>query len=100
MVKTRATAADVGLGGDDDPVHFAHAVGDDRVLLWANHDDFRNLHNLIMQVHGHYPGMLIVLRDNDPTRDMKPHGIVRAIRNLAAAAIPLADQFVILNHWR
>jgi hypothetical protein len=39
-------------------------------------------------------------RDNDPKRDLKAHGIVRAIANLLAAGIVLADQYVILNHWR
>jgi sugar phosphate isomerase/epimerase len=34
--------------------------------------------------------MLIVRRDNDPKRDMKPHGIVRAIGNLLAAAVSAA----------
>jgi len=92
--------ADVGMSGVDDPVHLAWAVKDDRVLLSHNHDDFRNLHNLIVQVGGHYPGALVVRRDNDPKRDLKPRGIVRAIRNLLAAGVPVADQFVILNQWR
>jgi hypothetical protein len=48
----------------------------------------------------HHPGVLIVRRDNDPTRDMQPPMIVRAIRNLIAARMPFVDQFHILNHWR
>ena len=32
--------------------------------------------------------------------DLKPAGIVRAIRNLLAAGIPIRDEFHILNHWR
>jgi hypothetical protein len=43
---------------------------------------------------------MIVRRDNDPSRDLKPAGIVRAIRNLLAASIPIRDGFHILNHWR
>ena len=73
---------------------------EDRVLLSRNHDDFQNLHDLIKQVQGHYPGLFIVRRDNDPSRDLKPEGIVRAIRNLLAANVPVTDQFHILNHWR
>jgi hypothetical protein len=42
----------------------------------------------------------MVRRDNDPTRDLKPAGIVRAIRNLMAAGFPLQDGFHIVNHWR
>jgi predicted nuclease of predicted toxin-antitoxin system len=92
--------ADVGMTGRDDAVHLAWAIKDDRVLLSHNHDDFRNLHNIILLVGGHYPGILIVRRDNDPKRDLRPSGIVRAIRNLLAAGVPVADSFIILNHWR
>jgi hypothetical protein len=70
------------------------------VLLSHNHDDFRNLHNLIMKVGGHYPGILIVRRDNDPKRDLSPRGIVKAIRNPLAAGAPVAHSFYILNQWR
>ena len=92
--------ADVGMVGDFDSVHLTQAVREDRVLLSRNHDDFENLHDLVMQVQGHYPGVFIVRRDNDPGRDLKPAGIVRAIRNLLAAGIPIRDHFHILNHWR
>jgi predicted nuclease of predicted toxin-antitoxin system len=92
--------ADVGLSGDDDPVHLAHAIQSDRILLSHNHRDFRNLHNLIMIAQGHHPGMLIVRRDNDPLRDLKPRGIVRALRNLLATGVSFLDQFHIVNHWR
>jgi hypothetical protein len=91
---------DVGLAGENDPVHLTRAAKDDRVVLSGNHDDFAELHDLIMQVGGHYPGTLIVRRDNDPKRDLKPAGIVRAVRNLLAAGVPLADGFYILNSWR
>jgi hypothetical protein len=92
--------ADVGMVGEFDSVHLTQAVREDGVLISRNHDDFENLHDLIMQVQGHYPGMFIVRRDNDPTRDLKPAGILRAIRNLLAAAVPIRDQFHILYHWR
>jgi len=44
--------SDVGLSGDEDSVHFAHAIQDDRIVLSHNHRDFRNLHNLIMIAQG------------------------------------------------
>jgi hypothetical protein len=31
---------------------------------------------------------------------MKPGDIMRAIRNMSAANMPLADDCVVLNHWR
>jgi hypothetical protein len=92
--------ADAGIAGQHDPVHLIHAAREDRVLLSRNHDDFKILHELIKQVQGHYPGVFIVRRDNDPTRDLKPAGIVRAVRKLLAANTPIRDEFNILNHWR
>ena len=92
--------ADVGMSGQNDSFHLAHAVSDDRTLLSRNHVDFRSLHDLIVAVHGNYPGLFIVRRDNDPTRDLKPAGVVRAIRLLLSADVPIRDQFHILNHWR
>jgi hypothetical protein len=91
---------DVGMAGEDDPVHLTHAVREDRVCLSCNHDDFRNLYNLVVAVGGHHPGIFVVRKDNDPKRDLTERGIVRAIGKLVAAGVPIADQFTILNHWR
>jgi hypothetical protein len=91
---------EVGLAGDDDPVHVAQAIGEDRVLLTHNHHDFEDLHNLLMVAGGHHRGILVVRRDNNPKRDLDEKGIVRAIDKLLAAGVPIADHFHILNHWR
>src|SRR5262245_5010567 len=91
---------DVGLGGEDDPVHLAHAVREMRTLITYDHEDFLNLHNLINAAQGHHPGVLVVRRDNDPSRDLKPRGIVRALTNLLTAGVPIADEYIVLNHWR
>jgi hypothetical protein len=92
--------ADVGLAGSDDPVHLRHAALDDRAVLTKNHDDFLQLHELIVDTGGHHPGVLVVRKDNDPNRDLKAVGIVRAIRSLEASGMPIRDGFHILNHWR
>ena len=92
--------ADVGLAGNDDAVHFTHAIDDDRVILSCDHEDFKNLHVLVMRSGGHHPGVFVVRRDNDPTRDLKPAGIVRAVSRLLAASVPIADGYHFLNHWR
>ena len=94
------TPAGAGIAGKADPVHFMYAIGNDRVLLTHNHEDYDLLHRLVLFVSGHHPGVWAVRRDNDPTRDMNPRRIVRAIRNLLAAAVPIADQIYVLNHWR
>ena len=33
-------------------------------------------------------------------RDMKDRDLVRALVNLAAAKVPIENEFCILNHWR
>ncbi len=95
-----ALPADGNIAGENDPVHLMFAVRESRVLFSGNQDDFEELHDLVLQVGGHHPGILIVCRENNPRRDLTPRGIVNAIKNLIAANIPLVDQFVIVNHWR
>jgi predicted nuclease of predicted toxin-antitoxin system len=92
--------ADVGKTGENDPVHLIHAVRDDRTLLSKNYDDFEDLHDLVVAVKGHHPGILVIRQDNDPKRDLKNHDIVRAIGKLLAAGVPVADEYIVLNHWR
>jgi hypothetical protein len=92
--------ANVNKVGQPDALHFVQAIREDRVLLSRNHDDFQNLHELIREARGNHPGVFIVRRDKDPTRDLKPAGIVRAIRNFEAAGIAINNQLHILNHWR
>jgi hypothetical protein len=91
---------DAGLAGSPDAVHLTYAIHDDRACLTKNHDDFWILHNLIKQAQGHHPGILVVRQDNDPSRDLSAKGIVNAIRKLAAAGVPIREEFIILNHWR
>jgi hypothetical protein len=90
----------VGMAGQKDPQHFMVAISTGRVLLTQNYDDFRLLHKLIVFSGGHHPGVLVVRKDNDAKRDMRPKGIVRALRKFVAAKLPLADELIILNHWR
>ncbi len=91
---------DVGLNGRHDPVHLKHAALQDRVLLSHNHKDFELLHELVVALQGHHPGVFVVRKDNDPKRDLDSAGIVRAITKLLASGIPIADECHILNHWR
>lgn len=91
---------DVGLVGRSDPVHFRYSIRANRTLLSANHDDFEELHDLVLEAGGTHPGILIVRWDNDRRRDLTPRGIVTAIGNLLASNVPVESQFVILNQWR
>jgi len=91
---------DIGTSGVDDALHLTEAVKDQRVLLTHNHQDFENLHRLVLVVQGHHPGILTVCRETNPRRDLNEAGIVRAIARLLASAIPLVDHLHVLNHWR
>src|SRR5262245_29584857 len=92
--------ADVGTSGKEDPVHLTYSIREGRVFLSKNYKDFELLHLLVRQAQGYHPGILVVRQDNDPTRDLTPRGIVRAIRNLLAAGVPVADEYIILNAWK
>ena len=43
---------------------------------------------------------LHLLKDNDPSRDMADTDIVRAIHNLRASGVKMANEVHVLNHWR
>jgi predicted nuclease of predicted toxin-antitoxin system len=94
------TPADVGLAGKSDAIHLTHAIHETRVCLSRNYGDFEALHLLLVEAQGHHPGILVVRRDDNPRRNMTPRDIVRALRNLEVAGVPLADQYIILNAWQ
>jgi hypothetical protein len=58
------------------------------------------LHDLVQSTHGQHMGIVAVRSDNDPNRDMKDRDIIRALRNLEGAGVPIANEFHVLNHWR
>ena len=69
-------------------------------LVSRNHDDFEELHDLIVAAGGRHPGIPIVRRDNDPRRDMSQRGVVLALTKLKAAGAAVDSTFQVLNHWR
>jgi predicted nuclease of predicted toxin-antitoxin system len=91
---------DLGHAKHTDPEVLRRAILLDRVLISQNHGDLEDLHDLLMAAGGHHPGILIVRRDNDPTRDFSPRGIVRAIEKLAQSGLAIQDNFYVLNQWR
>jgi hypothetical protein len=74
---------DVGTAGENDPVHLAIAARSRRALLSRNHDDFRELHELVYYTGGAHSGILIVRYDNDTRRDLTQKGIVQDNRQFA-----------------
>lgn len=94
------TPTDVQLSGASDARHLIYTIQHSLVLITRNHDDFFDLHEVVLTAQGMHSGILIIRLDNDPTRDMTLRQIVTAIANLESAGIPLANQAYILNHWR
>jgi hypothetical protein len=92
--------AAAGTAGQEDTVHFMRSIQTNCTLLTRNYDDFKLLHDLVVLSGGHHPGILVVRRENNPSRDMSNRAIVQAISNVATADVTIRDSFHILNHWR
>ncbi|MGB5596655.1 MAG: DUF5615 family PIN-like protein [Crocosphaera sp.] len=89
------TVNEVGLQGLADNLVFDYARQNDCVLVTYNCDDYEKLH----EINENHSGILGIYKNNNPARDMNYKSIVQAIANLEAASIPLANQFISLNHW-
>ncbi|MDJ0731143.1 MAG: DUF5615 family PIN-like protein [Crocosphaera sp.] len=89
------TVNEIGLQGMADDVVFDYARKNNRVLMTYNCDDYEKLHE-INQTHS---GILGIYKNNNPARDMNYKAILKAIGNLECSLIPLANQFISLNHW-
>jgi predicted nuclease of predicted toxin-antitoxin system len=61
--------SEAGTARHADPVHLMCAIRTGRILLTHDHEDFTLLHDLVLLAGGHHPGILVIRRDNDPTRD-------------------------------
>ena len=94
------TAMQFGLTGESDAVQMAKAIREERAVLTRNYCDFEDLHNLVDVAQGHHFGVFVLRRDDHTRRNMAPHDIVRALSNLEAAGVPVADQYIILNQWQ
>ncbi|MDJ0600176.1 MAG: DUF5615 family PIN-like protein [Crocosphaera sp.] len=92
---TVATVNQAGLMGQSDLVVLNYAQQQFFCLLTYNCQDFKDLHDQGIR----HCGILAVYRDTNPTKDINFKSIVKAIANLEAASIPLANQFISLNHW-
>ena len=53
-------ASDVGQGSVSDARVLAWAVAQDRPVLTRDHEDFADLHDLVLAVGGHHPGIPVV----------------------------------------
>jgi predicted nuclease of predicted toxin-antitoxin system len=100
VASTVVLATDVGLTTVSDAKVLAWAVAHDYSVLTRDHEDFADLHDLVITVGGHHAGILVVRFDNDPRHNLTERGIATAIGNLASSGTILADGIHVLNHWR
>ena len=91
---------DAKLVGERDPVHFLFAVNQSRALLSYNYYDFELLHDLVVGTGGRHPGVLVVRKDNNRAKDLKPAGIVAALHKLIQSGRELVSQYIVLNDYR
>jgi predicted nuclease of predicted toxin-antitoxin system len=91
---------DVGLVSVADARVLASAVAQGRPVLTRDHEDFAALHDLVVAVGGHHPGILVVRFDNDPRHNLTERAIVTALSNLETSRVTIADAIHVLNHWR
>jgi predicted nuclease of predicted toxin-antitoxin system len=92
--------ADVSLSKASDPRHLTWAIEKGLIMLTGNHGDFDELHCLVLASGGKHPGIFVVRYDNDYPRDMKPAHIASAIGRVERSGVPVANEIIILNHWR
>lgn len=83
------------MSGASDVFVLNYAVEDGRIMVTQNCKDFENLHKQIMT----HPGIFAIHNDSNYSKNMSRQDIVKAIANLESASIPLANQFISLNHW-
>lgn len=89
------TANESGLMGQPDSVVFSYAREQNRIILTLNCRDFAAIH----QSNPIHPGIFALYQEANPYKKMSFKDIVRAIANLEAVGISLANQFIPLNHW-
>jgi hypothetical protein len=89
-----------GLIGADDPVHLTHAAAQGCTLITKNPKGFRLLHQEWQAQGRAHAGILLVCEDNIRAKDPEPADIVRAIGRLLASGVPIANELLVLNHWR
>lgn len=89
------TVNEAGIMSQSDAKVLDYARKADRVLLTLNCRDFQALHT----VNPHHPGILAIYQEANLFKKMGFQAIIKAIANLETADVPIANQFISLNHW-
>lgn len=90
----------IGTSGFSDEEHLTYCSHRGYPILTRNARDFRQLHEVWQTQGRQHAGILAVYAERDLSKNMSDHDIVRAIKKLLASGIPIANQFIVLNHWR
>ncbi len=93
-------AGDAGLLSASDPRVLIWAIVQTVPVLTRDHDDFEDLHDLLIAGGGHHPGILVVRFDSDPRHNLSDRDIATAITKLESSGIPILDHMHVLNQWR
>lgn len=89
------TVNEVGLSGKSDFIVLNYAQEKGRIVLTHNGQDFEKLH----EQNPNHSGILAIYRNADYSKNMSRAEIIQAISNLEGTSVPLANQFIALNHW-
>ena len=89
------TVNELGLMSQPDEVVLDYAKQDNRIVLTHNCRDFETLH----KTNSNHSGIFVIYENDNYFKDMSRQEIVKAITNLEASGIPLANQFISLNCW-
>jgi predicted nuclease of predicted toxin-antitoxin system len=94
------TPREAGTAGRDDADHLEYAAANGHTLITKNPKHFITLHQHWQAAGRTHSGILLIYQDNNPTKDISPTGIARAVENLLSSGLPIANEVHTLNHWR
>ena len=97
---TAVSPRNTGTMGRDDAEHLEYASQHGHSVLTHNPSDFQDLHKLWQTQRRQHRGILLIYRDNDPSKDMTAAEIVAALDNLLASGLSITNCIHVLNHWR
>ncbi len=90
----------VGTRGAPDEEHLRYAADNHLVLMSANAGDFVQLSRQWAEKQIGHSRVLIVYRENNPTRDMSFREIAEAVGMVEESTIPIANTCQNLNFWQ
>ncbi|MGB3613824.1 MAG: DUF5615 family PIN-like protein [Elainellaceae cyanobacterium] len=89
------TINEADLSGAPDSRVLKYASYHNRALLTRNCNDFYSL----SEENSSHSGILAIYQYAEVVKNMSYQAIVKAIANLEASDLDLANQFIVLNQW-